>query len=198
MHLLPEQLSELLDDELAPDARDEAQRHLASCAACSEELAALRALSQDLPALQVRSPDLWPKIREGVEARGWRRWLSEPRLAWGTSGLFAAATLSLLLVLFGRPTPSPKDELETTRVAYLAAIARLEGQAVTARSELPVNVRRKVADSLAAVDSAIADCEQMLEQNRADPESQKMLLALYEEKIRVLDATIAARPGAKK
>ena len=91
-----------------------------------------------------------------------------------------------------------KDELEKTRTAYLAAIARLEAEAVTARSELPANVRRKVGDSLAAVDSAIAECEQALAENRADPESQKMLVALYEEKIRVLDATIATRHGGKK
>lgn len=197
-HLEPETLSQLVDRELDAPTASAAEAHLAECPSCRAELSALQSLSSELPSLQAQSPDLWPAIRAGLEPRGWRRWFSELRLAWASAGLLGAVSIALALALLGRPAASAKDELEKTRTAYLAAIARLEAEAVTARSELPANVRRKVGDSLAAVDSAIAECEQALAENRADPESQKMLVALYEEKIRVLDATIATKQGGKR
>ena len=198
MHLEPETLSQLVERDLEGPSLSAAEAHLRDCASCRSELGALQSLRAELPSLQVQSPDLWPKIRDSLETPGWRRWFSEVRLAWGSAALLGAVSIALGLALLGRPATSAKDELEKTRTAYLAAISRLEAEAVTARSELPPGVRRKVSDSLSAVDNAIAECEQALAENRADPESQKMLVALYEEKIRVLDATIATKHGGKK
>ncbi len=47
-HLTPEQLSALVDGALAGRARDEAERHLATCAACRDALAALSAQEEAL------------------------------------------------------------------------------------------------------------------------------------------------------
>lgn len=198
MHLDLESLSAHLDGDLpTPDAQ-RAAAHLGECAACRgwvrelEEMRALTAHRELAPPV----PDLWPRIRaelaEAPAVRGaWLRgpslgtWLRGPRLAWSVAALMAVLALASWL----RPAPDPYAPV---RASYLAQIARLTPGARAAQARLPERSRQEIVASLEIVDRAIADCERALAGAPGDPFGEEALLALYDEKIRVLNASIAS------
>ncbi len=111
-----EELSALIDAELAPGRRAELESHLVGCARCRARLAALRRVDELLAATPL--PEVSERLREAVMRQsgraipgaepapvraGRRRWLGAPALA----ALAAAAALSLYLALRPRPVSGP-------------------------------------------------------------------------------------------
>lgn len=104
---LDDALSALVDGELTPAEETAARTHLATCAACREELAALervRALVRSLPGL-----DLPPLVVERVRWLGRRR----PSRVAAVAATAVAAAASLLFVAAAPtdPVTPPVDRL---------------------------------------------------------------------------------------
>jgi hypothetical protein len=59
-------------------------------------------------------------------------------------------------------------------------------------SKLPPITQDKLRANLAVVDRAIADCERALAAAPDDADGQEMLLAMYDEKARILGSAIDA------
>jgi hypothetical protein len=109
--------------EDADAERGAARRHLASCAACREELEQIRetlemvAAAGSPPAPEGFERVMWARVNAELDARrhtGWRTWFTMPRLA------VAGGALVLLIAAFGagrwsRPpeTPRPTELLMT-------------------------------------------------------------------------------------
>lgn len=110
-----EDLSALIDAELAPARRAELESHLEGCARCRARLVSLRRVDELLAATPL--PDVSERLREAVTRQGARatpgaeraparagsRWLGAPALA----AIAAAAVLSLYLALRPRPESGP-------------------------------------------------------------------------------------------
>jgi hypothetical protein len=202
-----ETLSAYLDGDLPEGDRAAVAAALATdpeLAARVEELATLKALAREARPAPLRR-DLWPEIRAAVQARGpwWAvAWdaLQRPALAWsGTAAACAVMVVVLVAGLQPPPPPGPvvvaapaESELAAARAAYLAAIQRLAQTAAAEAARLPPEAQEKLRASLAQVDAAITECERALAVAPLDPVGQESLLALYDEKIRVLRAAVRA------
>ena len=195
-----ETVSAYVDGDLQPGERarfEAALKEDPSLLEAVEEVRTLRALAhQAVPAGPAR--DLWPAIRDRVR----RPLFSTVLFRWGPIGAVATAAILGAFVLVGRVLgPSDgglDDELATARDAYVSVVGRLESTARTRATRLSPAVRAKVNASLAAVDRAIAECEQALARDLDhDLSRHHFLLALYDEKVRVLKTVIEATDKPK-
>ncbi len=186
--------------------------HARTCADCARELSEWRRLSAAGPSLKTAwsSPNLWPAIRQRLaeesQAAGavapqrasWLRFLPAGALA----ALFAIAAAGLFvfrdgggrdpLVSHWETTRDPilaesaADEVEDAEKVYLASIEKLSRLAqprlASASTPLALNFREK----LAVLDSAIADLQSSIEQNRYNTHLRRELLAVYREKQKTL------------
>ena len=106
-----EQLSALLDGELASSERVALEAHVATCADCRSTLDALRSTLADLRALPEPAPteqDSWAlrsAIRRARQPGG--RW---QRLAWA-SGAAAASVIAIVAIVAGLGGNGPRDDL---------------------------------------------------------------------------------------
>jgi hypothetical protein len=184
-----EKLSAFVDGDLDGAERAQVDAHQKDCPECSSmirELEAMRGLAKGAVVAPPR--DLWPNVRARVFAPSlFQRWFASPRLAWGVA---AAMTAVALVFALGRPVkPRPIDE---ARRSYTEAIARLDREAKEAMVRLPPVTQDKLRANLAVVDRAIAECERALASAPDDADGQEMLLAMYDEKARILGSAIDA------
>jgi len=189
-----EELSALLDGDLASDRAEALGAHLASCAACRRLEDELRALRGGLGALREVTPgrDLWADIRRarrrelGAERGGfWRRfWLAPAGALAGA----AAAALALWLALGpGEPAARPPVEamvavLEAERT-YQTAIAGLESALAEPGSGFDSEARRTIRQGLADIDAVIARCREALRAAPEDLGAHRAMLAAYQHKV---------------
>jgi anti-sigma factor RsiW len=200
-----EALSAWVEGDLSAAERARVEAHLDGCASCRAELEALRRtilLSAELgDAPPAR--DLWPAIDRALDRpEGWLSRLfgaggASAIVPWAIAGALAAAWVVVLLRSPSAPSPSSRAAGEPAgvveaRKAYASAIARLELAARGSEAALPDEVRRRLARNLAEVDRAIGECEALLLVHPDDVDGQQLLLAMYDEKVRVLDAVIEA------
>ncbi len=197
-----ETLSALMDGDLDEAQRAGVEAHVSQCAACQlvvREFTEIHALAA-ADALAKPAVDLWPNIAQHLPTERWTwRNLLQGRLVF--VGGLAAALVFLVLAVRPRPTveqrPARKDytaQLSQARAQYLDAIENLAAHANTAMTQLPQDDRKKLAESLALVDAAIGECEKTMQKAPLDVDGNQMLLALYEEKIRVLEVAVDAVP----
>jgi anti-sigma factor RsiW len=189
---LDDLLSALADGELAGEARDAAQRHLADCAECRGAYDDLLRLRRQAQALEDRPPDLdlWPGIAARIAgaavvpiaSRRRRVAFSIPQLAAAAVVLVAASAGGA--VLLTHRAAGPASGLRFAPVAMSAPLARSASAkgiesydlairdletALAARSpELDSATVRAVKQSLAVIDVAIRQAEAALAQ---DPNS---------------------------
>lgn len=170
-HLDPEWLSAYLDDEVSVSERALAERHLASCETCQQELAGLRhtaSLFRRLPSVPL------PRTFYVTEAmvapapppiRGWQRW----RPFFAPLGAVMAALLVLLVVVrpfpAATPEPAPAIALETgaagesAGAADTAAPPAAEMSATEAEEALPTAPLGEGAERSVSDTTSVAEAE---------------------------------------
>ncbi|MEL6339667.1 MAG: zf-HC2 domain-containing protein [Myxococcota bacterium] len=199
--LSDEELSAYLDGDLSPDTHARVKRAIEEDDGLAERLEGMRALREQLVAGPLVGParDLWPAVHEKLERPRWNGWG-----AWsiGGAGLAFAAAALLTVRLASPPTPGIKnvedreavaeaeDEIEAARAIYSNALAKLETRAKEYTQSLPEDDRMKLQTSLFEVEQAIARVESVIRGNPDDIQAHSTLVALYDQKLRVLKGTI--------
>lgn len=185
-----EDLSAYADEAVSPEERGRIEAHVAGCEACRStvhEIGELKVLARTAAETDVPF-HLWPKIAEAALRPTWharlRQSFRSPIAAWG----FAAAMAAIALFAIGRPVTPEARPLDEARRTYIAAIKRLEASATADAARLPAKTQATLLESLASIDRAIAEAERALAAWPEDQEGQQMLLAMYDEKVRVLSA----------
>jgi hypothetical protein len=196
-----------------PNLMAYAQQHMRDCAQCRNEYRIWNEISVAAKQLHCEwdSPDLWPKIRRGLEAQSQpprHRWL---RPDWKLWALTAAAAAIVLLAIFrwpaapvDKPTASTANlsgqdfltdralkEVEKNEAAYRHSIDELSRLAQPklenpASSPLLSSYREK----LQMLDSAILETRSNIAQNRFNTRLQTDLAGLYREKRQTLQEVL--------
>lgn len=200
-----EMLSAFVDGDLSDDEMRTVDRLIESSPELQaqlrgfEELQSLAAGLSDGLEAEAPMPDLWPSIRDEVLAEPWyRRWWPKDSTPWLGKFAYVPAMVALVLGLvagpsvrdglFG-PTSAEPASVAQARVTYRMAIAELEAQARADVAKLSPETRAILQASLAEVDQAIARAEAALREAPEDMFAHRMLVDLYDEKIRVLKAS---------
>jgi predicted anti-sigma-YlaC factor YlaD len=152
-------LSEYLDGTLTPAETRALERHLPECDACRAGLAELRSVVRSLASDPVSQADQptereWAAIRRAI-APSHRRWLVPVALAASLVGLAVVGGL----LLRSREHTEPQ-------ALYLQASADLEAVLRDNRSRLRPETVKALQESMAQIDTAVAQAERAL---RADP-----------------------------
>ena len=206
-HLSLEALGDYTDDLLAPAARAAADRHLAGCAACAEQLAELRTLlasSRTLPPL-APPPDLWNEIRATIVApkrsAATSRWSHRGFLA-AAAVLLVVASSSLTAVIMRQRTPAIGTNASAPAVAprvvalppsmaaieaqYVGTASELADALAAQRSKLAPATLAKVEASLRIIDDAIAEARRALAEDPANRTLLDIFAANYQQKLGLL------------
>ena len=186
--------------------------HLRECPACAKEWEAWQEIAEAAPALrkQWESPELWPRIRQSLEAEAERA----ERQRWWHAGLFhllrphwQVATAALVLVLSGlggwmmlRPsqpasveeerrllTEQALDEIERSEGAYLKSIDKLSQLAAPKVRASESAILSSYREKLLLIDSAIGDLRNQVDRNRFNAHLRQELLLIYQEKQHTLE-----------
>lgn len=186
--------------------------HLRECSACAKEWEAWQEIAEAAPALrkQWESPELWPRIRQSLEAEA----ESAGRRRWWRAGSFRplsphwqVATAALILVLSGlggwmmlRPsqpasveeerrllTEQALDEIERSEGAYLKSIDKLSQLAAPKVRNPESAILSSYREKLLLIDSAIGELRNQVERNRFNAHLRQELLLIYQEKQHTLE-----------
>ncbi|MEL6543606.1 MAG: zf-HC2 domain-containing protein [Myxococcota bacterium] len=203
--LSDEKLSAYLDGDLNDAECAEVDAALAADPTLATRLSELEELREALTGSSLLGPgrDLWAAIEEEVKRPRW--W----ELNWVriTLPLSVAAAAALALVLWTPAPEAPKNDvlaeasdteemrkaragIEEARGLYLSAIRVLEERADRFTASLPEEERLKLKTSLFEVDQAIARVEGVLHAHPDDVSANTTLVALYDQKVRVLKSTV--------
>ncbi len=177
-HPSSEQLSDYLDDELAPPGQAEVATHLAACADCAALLGELRRVLSRARALDDSPPraDLWPGVAAAIGSTPARR---RPSFSWPqliAAGIalvvLSGGAVALLLdgggSLAGAPlTPGsstvvPAAASSAAGRGFAAAIRELEAELVAGQGRLDSTTVQVVTGKLQLIDRAIAEAERAL------------------------------------
>lgn len=205
-----ERLDDYLDGELAENAFQEVELHLASCAACREEERSLRAVvawAAALPRQQEPPRDLWPEIADEIASA--RRFAlvskvaSRPAARW-TAGLAAAATVVLAVWLVSRETrrgpevagPAPRGSVRPVALGpdafaeaerdYQRATAELMAALGARRASLSPETSAAIDENLRVIDVALAEIRAALQSDPSSPRLGRLLASTHEKKIETL------------
>ena len=207
-----ERLREILDDwvdgSLSEAEHQEAELHLASCAACRADERKLRAFVAEAAGLRHEAQpgrDLWPGIATRIESRA--RLLRFVRRGGLLSGLAAAAALVLALVLSrgpqpgagvasvgsssatARPAAAGTADIEKAEAEYLRATSQLIQTLNARRGSMPPEAQKQMADleaNVAAIDTALRQVKDALEKDPQNTKLNKMLASTHQKKIDLL------------
>jgi anti-sigma factor RsiW len=207
-----ERLREILDDwvdgSLSEAEHQEAELHLAGCAACRAEERKLRAFLGEAASLRHEAQpgrDLWPTIAGRIESRA--RVLRFVRRGGLLTGLAAAAALVLALVLApprqpsgevasvepSGATPQPVAagvaDIEKAEAEYLRATNQLIQTLNARRGTMPPEAQKQMADleaNVAAIDAALRQVKDALEKDPQNTKLNKMLASTHQKKIDLL------------
>ncbi|HET7291921.1 MAG TPA: zf-HC2 domain-containing protein [Vicinamibacteria bacterium] len=207
-----ERLREILDDyadgSLSEAEHQEAELHLASCAACRSEERKLRAFLGEAAGLRHEAQpgrDLWPGIASRIEARA--RVLRFARRGGLLAGLAAAAALVLALVIGRTPRPGAgaasvepggasvqpaaigTADIEKAETEYLRATSQLIQTLNARRGSMSPEAQKQMADleaNVAAIDTALREVKDALEKDPQNTKLNKMLASTHQKKIDLL------------
>lgn len=187
-HPSEETLNDYVDGLLPEDEKLDVRRHLDECEECKRTAAEVRELIARASRLGEIEPrrDLLPGIRKHARRPGfgWMRWVA------------AAAVIGFVALLMvwqiggdGMTEPSIETLLADFRDAeseYVRATDLLARRLEERHAELEPDVLAVLDSNLAQIDAAIAAVRLVLDPDRADVESRKMLTALYDKKLQIL------------
>jgi anti-sigma factor RsiW len=194
-------LSDLADGDLAPEARETLERHLASCVTCRADLARLRALIERVAALprSIEPPtDGWGRIRGRLSehpssAPHRNRWAREWGLRAAAAIILVAGSSALTVLALRMRTPAPVSSAPAVP-ATVRAVDRSYADVV---SELTVTFRAQrgaltpetiatLERTLRVIDAAIAEARTALAADPANDALLQVLSANYEQKVQLL------------
>jgi hypothetical protein len=213
--LVLDSLSGYLDGGLVESEVRQIEAHLTQCLSCHTvklELTEIRQAARELP-LHTPQRALWARIqstieREAVAKSGGKaavqpgRWaqllsrrftLTFPQLAGVSALVVALVTFSFVNLTRQSSTPATpritdlsaatilgEDELKEKIERRLAALS-------TRKETWDPEMRELFEHHLAKIDQSLSNCRQMLQANPTDQDHQQMVLALYQEKLQLLD-----------
>jgi len=186
--------------------------HVRECPTCAKEWEAWQGIAEAAPKLrkQWESPELWPRIRQSLEAEAERA----GRQRWGHAGPFhrlrphwqvATAALVLVLSSFGgwmmlRPsqpasveeerrllTEQALNEIERSEGAYLRSIDKLSQLAAPKVRNPESAILSSYREKLLLIDSAIGELRNQVDRNRFNAHLRQELLLIYQEKQHTLE-----------
>jgi len=192
-----DRLSEYLDDGLNEHDRARLEEHLAACAECRGVMEGLRAVIRQAGALQDRPPanDLWPRIRERIEAGADVVPIEAARPPRGKGRLAftfpQAAAAGIALMLFGATTAwfALRDAASPAVVADAQPAAQAPAQFSFTGQLLAPEVQQRLTELEAALDAA---------RERLDPATVAVIvknLTLVETAVREAEEALARDPA---
>ncbi len=197
-------LDEYADGALPEAEHQEAELHLASCAACRAEERKLRAFLAEAAGLRREAQpgrDLWPGIAAQIESRA--KVLRFVRRGSWLAGLAAAAGLVFALIQAG-PQPAGLVEpqggqvqqaaaggvdIEKAEAEYIRATSQLLSTLNAQRGAMPPEAQKQMAEleaNVNAIDAALRDVKVALEKDPQNTRLNKMLASTHQKKINLL------------
>jgi hypothetical protein len=191
-----EQISALLDGDLAPRAAERLRAHIDGCARCKAEEAALTQMRSGLASLPAAEPkeDNWLELAKRLQTepappvRFWRRWSWR---RWVLVPSFAAVAMVAALVFWQRgrgmsdETLLSQAELEFrgAEAQYQRALDKLSRVADHARGEWPAARQAQYQTARAALEAATDECRKVAHAKPADADAEELLFAAYRKQI---------------
>jgi hypothetical protein len=190
-------LDDLLFDA-SPLAMETAETHAGGCAACAERLAEWQEISATARSMkhEWQNEMLWPRIERSLRAERRRPspWLWQIAAAIAiTVALGATMAYSLRSqnqdAAFDRRLlrVSSLDRVDAAEKEHVAAIRQLEKLAGSRLEDAEQPLMVSYREKLMLLDDAIAECEQLIRNNRQNAHIRRQLLAMYTEKQRTLE-----------
>lgn len=216
-HIAFERLSELAEHGPGPGpdgevvARDEENRHLASCAECRSTVSRVRSLlgaARSLPRDVAPPPEVWTQLRARVgrgSARSRRSW------ARGWGGWVAAAASIVFIVGAALLIPGGRGKgsvsTPTAPVRTSPAVARIELHFAETLAELRASLAAQrthytpaaasvVDGTLAVIDTAIAETRAAITDDPENPVLVEILSAHYARKVELLQRATELAPSS--
>jgi len=211
-----ELVDDFLDGELDQPTRQEAERHVADCAACRRAVEELRSLLREAAALprEIEPPrDLFPSIRHGLDssvapAAARQKQTTLITAGWLPWGALAASLLVLsvaVVVVFGPwqrgsepATPGPAAgtellaandalaEFRAAEEAYVRATRLLLDTLEEQGGELSPQAAAVIEENLAIIDRAIDEVRVALADDPGNRRNGQVLNALHRQKLQLL------------
>jgi hypothetical protein len=178
---------------------DIAEKHAATCAACSETLTSWKEISQTARGMQTtwQTDMLWPRIERSIRAEKKRMppWMTIAAsfaifaivgvMAWTAVVRVKANRFEKMIIASGKI-----DAVREAEKKHREAIAALEEQTEDALEDPASPLLVSYKEKLMLLDDAIAQCETAIQQNRRNAHLRKQLLAMYSEKQRTLQEVL--------
>ena len=206
-HLSEDERHMLADGSLDPDAQRALLEHARDCADCAADVERIRSLMKrvaaaESPVPQAEIDEAWPSIRERIEQRkvvpmpvtGVIRTPSRRRWMMGIAGIVAAGFVGLWLL---RTTREPaRVEVADTGVALIAVVDSTHAyqeEAQTLLNHLEVvratmrpELSRALDQDLHTIDVAIAELQDAIRNDPANPALRRLLASSYRQKVDLL------------
>lgn len=201
-------LDEYADGTLSEAAHQEAELHLASCAACRDEERRLRAFLAEAALLRREAQpgrDLWPAIAGRIESRA--KVVRFVRRGGWLAGLAAAAAVVFALVT-ARPQPDAGSQsagtspgavvqpavggsvdIEKAEAEYIRATSQLLQALNSRRGSMSPEAQKQMAElekSVSAIDTALAQVKGALAKDPQNSRLNRMLASTHQKKIDLL------------
>lgn len=214
-HLTWEDLNDVVDDVLAPDATAKARAHLGSCPQCRDRLTGIEITLAEVAraAREIPPPaEAWPAVRSEIESRkvvplagmpghgasvarfaARRRWT----LAAAAVVLVAASSIVTAVVMTRTQLPAgiavetaptialPVAVVDAER-SYLASVQELGAALEAARPHLSPETVEIVERNLALIDAAIAESRAALLRDPGNRVLLDVLAGTYRQKLELL------------
>ena len=203
-----ETLSAYVDGDLSSREAICVEAELAQSPSLRRELEEIRNLQSLASRIELEAPprDLWPNILARVHIQSsWRNWGIWKPLKVRDVRIFLAYSLGAIAVLvlcwgafsflgerYGGSVVDSTNGITEARRAYQAAIVAIEqnNEIGGAGKRISDETRLVLEASMVEVDRAIARAEDALTEAPEDMFVHQMLLALYDEKLRILDVPL--------
>lgn len=213
-HLTDTQLHDLCDEALTESECRALRQHLDGCARCRDQVVRLEALLAAAAAAPTEIPppeDLWPSLRDRIEAAKVaaiteeppaQPWWAKTGVALGAAAVLVLVTATVTAVLV---TPEPRGavpEAATGRLTVPVArwaevsllIADYEGltnslarEFARQRDRLPPEAVATVEVNLRVIDAALAEIEGVIAQEPHNATLLELLATIYRQKVSVLE-----------
>jgi hypothetical protein len=170
-----------------------AERHARDCAACAEKLASWKEISSTARGMHTtwQNDMLWPRIERSLkqERPRTRIWIWQVAAAIVLFAGLGGVIWKVNQVNHENDhilNVAAVDEVEQAERNHLAAIQHLEKLAGQKLDDPSTPLLVSYKEKLMLLDDAIAECQSAIDQNRANTQVRKQLLAVYSEKQRTL------------